>query len=210
MKGSMDNLKEWIIIMIDYAFKIIFGRVGNECILKDLLNSVIYTKEEEKITEIHYLNPYGEKLFKNDKQIISDIKFRDEKGRLYTVEMQMYADPYYLNRGIFYSAKLLVSTMKEGMKYDKVECVTGIHLIEKMAQSQNLFKDGKYHTELKIQEKDDTIFSDIMVWHLINLGMFKDIKGIPTDRAYKWLYFIANSKDINPYDPPEEYKNDPM
>ena len=59
--GQLIDLK------IDYAFKLIFGKQGNEPILMAFLNAALKLPQENQITEVTLKNPELNKEYKDDK-----------------------------------------------------------------------------------------------------------------------------------------------
>ena len=114
---------------VDYAFKRVFA--GSECqdILPNLLNAVLMRSGAERLTKIEVLNPFSQKETAQDKQIILDVKARDEKGHEFLIEMQMVAQPYFPERLLFYLAKGYSQQMVEGDQWDVLRPVIVICFI---------------------------------------------------------------------------------
>jgi hypothetical protein len=54
-----------------------------------LINAVLGPPPWDKLAELQLLNPYNEQITMDDKLSILDIKARDDRGRLFNVQMQM-------------------------------------------------------------------------------------------------------------------------
>lgn len=70
----------------DYIFKRIFGRIGNENITKNLLESVLETKIKSVSLDT---NPILEKNLNDDKFGILDVKVKLENNILCDIEVQV-------------------------------------------------------------------------------------------------------------------------
>ncbi|MCF7961359.1 MAG: Rpn family recombination-promoting nuclease/putative transposase [Pirellula sp.] len=94
------SMKIGIRAWIDFAFRKIFGKPGNEICLISLLNAVL--RFPHPVVSVEYLNPFGIKDFETDKLICVAVKATDrlvdrESGRvlddsieIHTVELAKY------------------------------------------------------------------------------------------------------------------------
>ena len=73
---------------IDITFKKLFGVEENNDLLMSLINSIV---SEDQVADIQLLNLYNPSNFKNDKLSVLDIKARGHTGKLYDIEMQIFA-----------------------------------------------------------------------------------------------------------------------
>ena len=71
------GIRAWI----DFAFRKIFGKPGNEICLISLLNAVLGLPRP--VVSIEYLNPFGFIDFETDKLVCVDVKATDEAGRIF-------------------------------------------------------------------------------------------------------------------------------
>ncbi len=78
---------------IDCVFKALLGTERNRRLLIHFLNAILAGDLAAPITEVEILNPYNEREFLDDKLSIVDVKARDERGRLYQVEIQLLGHP---------------------------------------------------------------------------------------------------------------------
>jgi hypothetical protein len=62
--------------MMDLVFKALFGKEDktSKILLTALLNDILEKEKQGKIVEVHHLNPFNYKEFKEDKLSILDIK----------------------------------------------------------------------------------------------------------------------------------------
>ena len=73
------GIRAWI----DFAFRKIFGKPGNEICLISLLNAVL--RFPHPVVSVEYLNPFGIKDFETDKLVCVDVKATDQLGRVFIV-----------------------------------------------------------------------------------------------------------------------------
>jgi len=104
-------MSEKLKITNDFIFTTIFGKKGNEEILKNLIEAIIETKIESlQIVE----NTKLEKNFKEDKLGILDVKAVLSDGIKVNIEMQMVNKKDIVERTLFYWAKLYTEGVLEG------------------------------------------------------------------------------------------------
>ena len=81
------SMKIGIRAWIDFAFRKIFGKPGNEICLISLLNAVLQLPHP--VVSVVYLNPFGMKDFETDKLFCVDVKATDQRGRVFVIEVQI-------------------------------------------------------------------------------------------------------------------------
>ena len=111
----------------DLTFKRVFGEHPD--LVMSFLNALLPLQREEYITDIEYLpsemvpdNP----LRKNS---IVDVRCKDNKGRHFIVEMQMIWSPEFKQRVLFNASKAYVQQMGSGEKYDLLQPVYSLNLV---------------------------------------------------------------------------------
>ena len=111
----------------DLTFKRVFGEHPD--LVMSFLNALLPLQREEYITDIEYLpsemvpdNP----LCKNS---IVDVRCKDNKGRHFIVEMQMIWSPEFKQRVLFNASKAYVRQMGSGEKYDLLQPVYSLNLV---------------------------------------------------------------------------------
>ena len=95
------SMKIGIRAWIDFAFRKIFGKPGNEICLISLLNAVL--RFPHPVVSVEYLNPFGIKDFETDKLICVDVKATDQLGRVFIVEIQIVVQSSFAKRAVFYA-----------------------------------------------------------------------------------------------------------
>lgn len=111
----------------DLTFKRVFGEHPD--LVMSFLNALLPLQREEYITDTEYLpsemvpdNP----LRKNS---IVDVRCKDNKGRHFIVEMQMIWSPEFKQRVLFNASKAYVRQMGSGEKYDLLQPVYSLNLV---------------------------------------------------------------------------------
>jgi predicted transposase/invertase (TIGR01784 family) len=176
----------------DLAFQWIFNQPGREKILMSLLNAILHLENEDKISEIVYLNPLNPAIKPEGKKSIVDIKVRDEKGSWYEVEAQVYEHPGYIERTAYYIAKLYSNQAGKGQKFFELTPAIGISIL-----NFRLFKESKKVQEtFEFRNVDGSlILPNTMSLHYIDLINFNRKKPAELQTPFeKWLHLMKFSK----------------
>ena len=98
------SMKIGIRAWIDFAFRKIFGKPGNEICLISLLNAVL--QFPYPVVSVEYLNPFGLKDFETDKLVCVDVKATDQRGRVFVIEVQIVVQSSFAKRAVFMLVRL--------------------------------------------------------------------------------------------------------
>lgn len=82
-------MRQLIDLKIDYAFKLIFGKLGNEPILIAFLNATLNLSKENQITSVVLMNAELHKEYKEDKKSVLDIRAVTAEGIQINIEIQL-------------------------------------------------------------------------------------------------------------------------
>ena len=125
----------------DLTFKRVFGEHPD--LVMSLLNALLPLESKQEVTEIEYLpvelvpdNP----LRKNS---IVDVRCRDNRGRVFLVEMQMIWTPEFKQRILFNASKAYVRQIKAGEHYELLQPVYSLNLVNDIFEPE--LKDEFYH-----------------------------------------------------------------
>ena len=174
---------------VDYAFKRVFGREENRNVLLHLLNALLEDSLPQKIREVELLNPFSDRDAENDKLSVLDIKARDEAGREYLIEMQLFTHASFPERLLYYGAKHYSQQISEGEKYSRLRPVIVICFV-----NATLFpKMPGYHSRFElIDPKHGGRFTDQFMIHVVELPKFLDTLQPIDDDADRWAYFLRH------------------
>ena len=180
---------------VDYAFKKIFGCEANAPVLIDLLNAVLHFTAEACIASVEIVNPFNEKDAAADKLSVVDIKARDQRGRLFNVEMQMCATPEYPERVLYYWAKIYGNQLERADDYDQLKPTISVTFLNDV-----LFRDAAdFHLEFRLRSSKHPalVFSELQWMHLIELPKFRKASEELADTLDGWCYFLKNGADLD-------------
>ena len=145
----------------------------------------------EEIEDIELLDKELKKDQLDEKTGILDVKVRLKNKTIINIEIQNLWDESFVNRTLFYWAKIYIEEFKRGEDYTELhKCIT-INIVGKGFDLNDLVH-SKY---LLMEEKTNKKLTDIMEIHFLNLEKARELKNIE-DPLVRWLLFIdSNSKE---------------
>ena len=119
----------------DYVFKRIFGKGGNEKILKSLLEAIL----KINIQKIELKNPEIPKETINKKLSILDIKAEINDNTMIDIELQVGNTVAIERRLVVYNAKMIAGEIKVSEKYQKAKDTIVICIINDNVVKRNAY-----------------------------------------------------------------------
>ncbi|MGP1577808.1 MAG: Rpn family recombination-promoting nuclease/putative transposase, partial [Treponema sp.] len=177
----------------DYAFKRLLGAEENKPILQDLL-ACILDLNPHAITGLDFMDKELSKEVFTDKTGILDIKLKLSNNTVIDIEIQAAWHPSFVQRTLFYWAKMYTADFKAGESYDRLhKCIT-INIVANGFRLNNAI-----HSEYLLQEKEThALLTDVVEIHFLDLQAAKRAKE--TDKTQNkhtqlinWLRFIETS-----------------
>lgn len=204
------NLKEVDMLPLsnDYVFKRIFGKGGNERILKSLLEAIL----KINIQKIEVKNPEIPKETIDEKLSILDIKAEINEDTIIDIEMQVGNITAIDRRLIVYNAKLIAGDVKVSEEYRNVKdtiviCILNDNVIKRNAYlSLAMLKYEKTEDIRYVDmgyKSEDEYLTKMSKYYIIELPKFRKKKPKVADLLEKWLYVIGGDQKMI-----EECKND--
>ena len=178
----------------DYAFKKVFGTEENKDVLQDLLECILDIPPEN-IAGLELLDKEFHKDSISDKIGVLDVNLRLKNNTIIDVVIQNKWNSEFVQRTIFYWAKMYTENLKTGEVYTKLpKCIT----INIVGEGFNL--NSLLHSEYNVVEKHiNNRLSDEFEIHFLNLAKVKDDENIGQDekkkKLYNWLRFIETDDE---------------
>lgn len=170
----------------DFVFKKVFGKKGNESILKDLLEAIlkIKIKKIELQTEVEL-----ERELIDDKTGVLDIEATIDDNTIIDIEMQMRNRYNMKERSLFYWAGLYYTGLKKKGEYKENKRVITINIV-----NFDMFKEGPYHEKIELRrEYKNILLTNKLEIHFIQLSKFlKEGQEEKDKKMWQWLTFICN------------------
>lgn len=190
------NPRQWNMTN-DLIFKAVFGRDTPRCkaMLIDLCNTVIKPKEEERIIDIVYLNPFNLQDYVGDKMSVLDIKAKTSTGIYLNVEMQVSKQSYYMERALYYWSELYAGQIEDGDSFDQLKKTIAIHFLD-----HTLFDgDVEAHTVHKIYDGVNKMAIDLMEIHFVQMPKVYDIIESGDKDLADWVTLIreVNNQEMS-------------
>ena len=176
----------------DFIFKKVFGKKGNESILKDLLEAIlkIKIKKIELQTEVEL-----ERELIDDKTGVLDIEATIDDNTIIDIEMQMRNQYNMKERSLFYWAGLYYTALKKKGEYKENKRVITINIV-----NFDMFKEGPYHEKIELRrEYKNILLTNKLEIHFIQLSKFlKEGQEEKDKKMWQWLTFICdkNRKEV--------------
>ena len=182
----MEKLK----ITNDYVFKRIFGRKGNESILKDFLIAVL----ELPIEEIEIIkDAHLDRAVIENKSGILDIKATLNNKITVNIEMQVKNQHNMIDRSLYYWSNLYSSSLYKKQNYRDNNKTITINIL-----MFNIFEEGPYHEKCMITRNyNGKVLTEDLEMHFIQIPKCKE-NDIKT-KLDRWIQFIGNisEKGVN-------------
>ncbi|PEB54615.1 ATPase [Bacillus sp. AFS098217] len=191
MNKSLVNLR------VDFAFKQLFGVVGNEEILINFLNAVLHSSLEETITSLRIEDPHLPMEHEDDKLSILDLRATLDNGIKVNIEIQVRDKKDMKERSLYYWANIYGSQLEKGMAYEALRKTICINLVDFIMYSH---KEG-FHTKGQFKDDDtDMVICDHLEIHFIEIPKIaKEWKGQRLnpweDTLTRWLLLFPAHED---------------
>ncbi len=118
-KGTDTSAKEQTVfaqLTKDNGFKIVLGSEGKEGLLIKLINSIL---PELKIVSLRYLPTEHLGPTVKHKKSVFDVYAKDEKGRRFLIEMQLWPQKYFEHRSTYYAILAVNDQAREEQRRQK-------------------------------------------------------------------------------------------
>ena len=185
------SMKIGIRAWIDFAFRKIFGKPGNEICLISLLNAVLQLPHP--VVSIVYLNPFGYKDFETDKLVCVDVKATDQRGRVFVIEVQIVVQSSFAKRAVYYACEAYSDQLRVGQGYSDLKATYSICLL-----MRNLWDDEQLHHQFQLVERESgMVLEESIEIHTVELakynGSASELRGASV--LEQWAYWIKNASD---------------
>lgn len=180
--------------MLDLTFKALFGRETNKNLLLSLLNAVLERPGFVPLVEVTLQNPALDYEVIGEKHPLLDVKARDEKGRIFNVEVQLAEQKTFPQRLLYYWSKIYAHQLAEGEHYVKLRPTISVAFLDFALDE----REGYSRRVVAWDETHHLIFSEHLEMVLFELPKFSLELGeeIPSKRE-RWLYFLKEAKSMS-------------
>ena len=171
----------------DLTFKKVFGEHPDLVI--SILNALLpFETEEEHIVEVEYLPIELVPETPLKKNSIVDVRCRDERGRIFIVEMQMLWSPAFMHRVLFNASKAYVRQLGSSEHYELLQPVYSLNLVNDVFLPD---VEGYYHDYRIVHiEHSDKIIEGLR-FVFVELPKFKPQTFSQKKMHVLWLRYLT-------------------
>ena len=176
--------KKFIPVKSDIVFHMFFTDRKSEESLIAFLKAILVLPDDDY--EIELMDPHLTREFSEDKLGIIDIKLKTKSGKTIQIEMQQKITPKFINRAIFYQAKLVIEQIRSGDDYKVINKTISILITDESLVAGS----PRYHHCFRYYDREAGVeLTDLIEIHTLELPKLPDNTD-GTD-LYNWARFIA-------------------
>jgi predicted transposase/invertase (TIGR01784 family) len=166
----------------------------NEPLLLSFINGVFSNVGKPPIIEATVKNPFNLAKYVASKQIVLDVRVKDEWGRFYDIEIQNRNHPAFPNRILYNWSETYVAQLSRGKKYPALRpvisiIVTGFDIFRHLKQTHTVFHIAS--------DNDPTVlFTEDLEIHILRLSKaskkrIEMYESIRSEFLRHWLQFFT-------------------
>jgi predicted transposase/invertase (TIGR01784 family) len=185
----------------DSAFKRLFGIEENAPLLVHLLNAVL--SAPRPVTGVEFLPLQSEPAGAADKQVIGDVRVRDQGRRQFQVEMQRRWSWWYFKRLLLDWAVFHPLQVRRGEDYETLRPTVPICFLDDTIRDQRFAGVKAHRLVFRPRELTQGIeLCDDLTVYVIVLPLFtRGPDELETDLD-RWCYFLRHAARLDPEKPP--------
>jgi predicted transposase/invertase (TIGR01784 family) len=173
---------------VDFAFRKIFGKPGNEVCLIGLLNAILDLPSP--IERVQFLNPFSVQEYFDDKQVCVDVKATDSTGRVFVVEIQLMIHESFAKRAAFYACSAFTDQLEKGQSYEQLNATYCVCLLMRKP-----WNDHQLHHHFRFAEKSTgQLLEDTIEIHTVELSKYNSVDLEKATGLEQWCYWMKNAE----------------
>lgn len=190
-------------VLVDYAFKRIFGNIQNKSILISMLNSFL-SEYVGEITDIELLPTEQLGISPNDKKMSYDVYSKEGEERRFLLEMQRGRQTFYSRRAIAYVSRAVSNELKKGDREYNFPSVISLNFME--YHDSKIMGKSDFVQRVMLKNEQNENFSEKIMFIFVDLSIFADGKTASSivDERKKWAYYIRNIGHLSEGDVKDE------
>lgn len=167
--------------LFDTTFKTIFS---DKKLLVEFLNAIL----EPKITSAEILSSEQPVDNIQHKKSVLDLKVSTNNNEIINIEIQLNKHGYYVERFVYYWAKIYSQQLDESQKYDKLVKTISIILVNFKMD----LKDDNFHSRFEIYDKKrKKLLTEHFEMHTLEIPKFS--KDNLKNALNRWMIFFNHS-----------------
>jgi predicted transposase/invertase (TIGR01784 family) len=203
-KGGVTMRGKYLNPKADLIFKLVFGEHPD--LVMSLLNALLPLPEDGLIESVEYLTPEMVPENPAKKDSIVDVRCKDQQGRQFIVEMQLYWNEEFKRRVLLNASKAIVRQLDKGEDYSLIQPVYCLSLVNDKAFDYET--DEFYHDYaiVDVEHTDRHIEGLRLVF--VELPKFKPQSIAEKKMAVLWLRFLTEIAEDTIEAPAELLENE--
>lgn len=203
-KGGVTMRGKYLNPKADLIFKLVFGEHPD--LVMSLLNALLPLPEDGQIESVEYLTPEMVPENPAKKDSIVDVRCKDQQGRQFIVEMQLYWNEEFKRRVLLNASKAIVRQLDKGEDYSLIQPVYCLSLVNDKAFDYET--DEFYHDYaiVDVEHTDRHIEGLRLVF--VELPKFKPQSIAEKKMAVLWLRFLTEIAEDTIEAPAELLENE--
>ena len=203
-KGEKKMRGKYLNPKADLIFKMVFGEHPD--LVMSLLNALLPLPDDGQIESVEYLTPEMVPENPAKKDSIVDVRCKDQQGRQFIVEMQLYWNEEFKRRVLLNASKAIVRQLDKGQDYSLIQPVYCLSLVNDKAFDYET--DEFYHDYaiVDVEHTDRHIEGLRLVF--VELPKFKPQSIAEKKMAVLWLRFLTEIAEDTVEAPAELLENE--
>ena len=203
-KGEKTMKGKYLNPTADLTFKLVFGEHPD--LVMSLLNALLPLPEDGKIESVEYLTPEMVPDNPAKKDSIVDVRCRDQQGRHFIVEMQLYWNEEFKRRVLLNASKAIVRQLDKGQDYSLIQPVYCLSLVNDKAFDYET--DEFYHDYAIVDVEHTDRHIEGLRFVFVELPKFKPQSIAEKKMAVLWLRFLTEIAEDTVEAPSELLENE--
>ena len=192
-------MKWYMDLMVDFAFKRLFGQPQGADLLIDFLNAVLQRKDGQRIVELEFHNTEFPAQDRTDKAIRLDVLVRTNRGDWIDIEVQVAAQNTIVKRSLLYWSRLYDEQIQRGQDYGVLKPAIVIQIVDFALITSTERFHTSYHV---VEDREGFRLTDDFELHVIEMPKFRNwlqnghsIDEALRDPLQKWLLLLFAKRD---------------
>lgn len=186
-KGEVTMRGKYLNPKADMTFKLVFGEHPD--LVMSLLNALLPLPEDGQIESVEYLTPEMVPDTPAKKDSIIDVRCKDQQGRQFIVEMQLYWNEEFKRRVLLNASKAIVRQLDKGQDYSLIQPVYCLSLVNDKAFDYET--DEFYHDYAIVNVEHTDRHIEGLRFVFVELPKFKPQSIAEKKMAVLWLRFLT-------------------
>ncbi len=203
-KGDVRMRGKYLNPKADMTFKLVFGEHPD--LVMSLLNALLPLPEDGQIESVEYLTPEMVPDNPAKKDSIVDVRCKDQQGRQFIVEMQLYWNEEFKRRVLLNASKAIVRQLDKGEDYSLIQPVYCLSLVNDKAFDYET--DEFYHDYAIVDVEHTDRHIEGLRFVFVELPKFKPQSISEKKMAVLWLRFLTEIAEDTIEAPTELLENE--